>query len=550
VLALAAALPVALAPAVDPARAAGSALWRWSAVGGPAISASYELDPLGEVALALVVSFSAAALATAARAERRHVALPAILLGNGFVALAVVVTSDLVAAIVALSVLASLTVLALLAVAPLAATARAAAYLAFGLQAWILAALLVARSGAPDLLIEGLAQPALGPDVLLAAALGALLIAGLYPAVAWSFAHERAGDESDPGRLGSLALMPVGIAATLLVLRLLAAADVPPAAIGLPDIPAEVRLAMVVLVALAAAVAAGRGPRIVPPLVFAGGIIAAIAALPLLSLAQLVLAAVILTAAYAAVVSLAMPDHWETVRGGLALVLVWVGLATASPLAIAGGALALFARAVAALLDAQGLEPHRQYIALAAGSAAFVTGALATALGAAASADAGAAVLGAAAATLVVAIELAQVARRFRITEVPRDLDAASALVALLVAVLGALLLLPLEAAALERVRAPELLSPAALAGLVAGATAVVVLARTVRPLLPYLEAAAERSGPLMQALDPAPVAAGAFRALEGGATRAGAGFGALERRAGVWLAALLIVAVLFWSVR
>src|SRR3990170_4925077 len=41
-----AAIPLALHRYVDPARSGGRALWEWSAVGGPAIEASYKIDAI------------------------------------------------------------------------------------------------------------------------------------------------------------------------------------------------------------------------------------------------------------------------------------------------------------------------------------------------------------------------------------------------------------------------------------------------------------------------------------------------------------------------
>src|SRR3989338_6425162 len=78
-----AALPVALQQRVDPEHPEGRALWEWSAVGGPTIEASCRVGALAAVAVALVVAFAGAALATAARSERRHPALPALGLARG-----------------------------------------------------------------------------------------------------------------------------------------------------------------------------------------------------------------------------------------------------------------------------------------------------------------------------------------------------------------------------------------------------------------------------------------------------------------------------------
>jgi hypothetical protein len=46
------------------------------------------------------------------------------------------------------------------------------------------------------------------------------------------------------------------------------------------------------------------------------------------------------------------------------------------------------------------------------------------------------------------------------------------------------------------------------------------------------------------------PAGAATFRALERAVTIASAGFAVFEQRAGVWLAAVLIVALLVWSTR
>src|SRR5205085_1056782 len=53
-----------------------------------------------------------------------------------------------------------------------------------------------------------------------------------------------------------------------------------------------------------------------------------------------------------------------------------------------------------------------------------------------------------------------------------------------------------------------------------------------------------------MAAADPVPAGAATFRALERAVTVASAGFAVFEQRAGVWLAAVLIVALLVWSTR
>jgi len=548
-IALGAFLPIALAPLVDETRAIGRALWQWSAVGGPTIQASYRLDPLAKVALALTVLYAGAAMATASRVERRHPALAALVLAIGLVTIALVVTDDLVAATVVLAVLGAATTLALFAVAPVGATARAAAYLSLGLQAWLLAALLMSRSGSPTFLLSAVPSAAVGAEVLLAATLGALLYSGLYPVVAWSVDDTDAS--RDLGPLGALVLMPSGIGATLLLIRLLGASDLASARIPLPDPSFEVRLAVVVLVLLAVAVSlAMSGGLPLRPITTGAVAIVLVAIMPYAGWAEAVLVAAILTVGYAGVVSLALPDHWETVRSDLALVAIWVAIATGSPLAVAGGVVALFARAAAAYATSLWLVPHRDYMALVGGSAVFLSGVLVIGAGALAGTEPLVTTLALTAVGLLVLLELAQVARRFRVADVPPGLEVASALVAFGLALLATIVAIPLEADLREHLSAPEAITGAHVAAIAVGAALSVVLARTVRPLLPYFEAVAERSGPAMRALDPAPLGVGLFRLIEQSATRASVAFATFERRAGVWLATAVIAAVLVWAAR
>lgn len=548
-VALGAFLPIALEPLVDETRAIGRALWQWSAVGGPTIHASYRLDPLAKVALALTVLYAGAAMATASRVERRHPALAALVLAIGLITIALVVTDDLVAATVVLAVLGAATTLALFAVAPVGATARAAAYLSLGLQAWLLAALLMSRSGSPTFLLSAVPSAAVSAEVMLAATLGALLYSGLYPVVAWSVDDTDAS--RDLGPLGALVLMPSGIGATFLLIRLLGASDLATARIPLPDPSFEVRLAVVVLVLLAVAVSlAMSGGLPLRPITTGAVAIVLVAIMPYAGWAHAVLVAAILTVGYAGVVSLALPDHWETVRSDLALVAIWVAIATGSPLAIAGGVVALFARAAAAYATSLWLVPHRDYVALVGGSAVFLSGVIVIGAGALTGTEPVVTGLAVIAVAMLILLELAQVARRFRVADVPPDLDIASALSAFGLALLATIVAIPLEADLREHLPAPEAITSAHIAAIAIGAALSVVLARTVRPLLPYFEAVAERSGPAMRALDPAPLGVGLFRLIEQSATRASVAFATFERRAGVWLATAVIAAVLVWAAR
>lgn len=547
-VALATLLPIVLDPLVDPTRSTGRALWQWSALGGPTVQASYSLDPLAATTSALTIAFTGAAFANASRVTRRHPALQGLILAVGLVTIALVVTSDLVAAIVVLSAVSALTVLTLLAFAPAAATARAAAYLALGVQAWVLSALLISRHGSAGFAMGDLRAGALTPGALLAATVGGLLFAGLYPVVAWAIESDH--DSVDPGPLGSLTTMPAGVAATVMVVRVLGASGVDPSRVPLPEVAPEIRLGLIVIVLLSVALAVGLSGRVpLRPIAVGAAAIVLIAALPTLGWAHLVLLAAILTALYAGVVSLAAPEHWETVRGDLALVVIWIGIGTGSPLGIAGGLLALFARAASALISSVWLVPDLEYIALAGGSAVFATGATAALFGASRANDPVVAALGLATALVVVIVELTQLARRSPPADVPASLTASSTVTILLLTVFGATLLVPLDAAVREHMTGPRTADGAQAVLITAIAAIAVILARAGRPLLPYLERIAGRSERVMRALDPVPIGVGSFRALEAATTRASAAFGAFETRAGVWLATLLIAALLVWAV-
>ena len=546
---VAAALPLVLQPFVDPSRAAGRALWEWSAVGGPSVEAAYRVDGLSAFAIAMAVAYSGAALALTARVERRHPALAALVCALAFMSIALVVTDDLVAATVVLAIVAMLTSLALLAVAPVAATARATAYLSLGVQCWALAALLISRQGSPTFALSRIPADAITSGAIVAATLGALLFAGLYPVVAWTPGGDEG--ESDPGRVGSLITMPAAIAASLLLLRTITASDLDVTRIALPEVGADARLALAVVVLAAVASAVVRS-RVLPRRALGVGatLLVLTAAYPAIGWSETVLAAAILTTAYAAVVSLALPEQWETVRSDLGLVALWIGIATGSPLGVAGGAIALLVRAASALTSALWLPPHRDYVVFVTGSAVFLVGAIAAGIGAATSADALTAVVGTLAALLLLGLEVVQLGRRFRSVAVPRDLDLASALVAALVAFASAVALVPAAAVSGSVLSLRVELTPFAVVAIATAAVLIAVLARTLRPILPYFEALAERSGPVMRALDPAPIAIGTFRIVEAAAGGGSAAFGAFERGAGVWVAGALIVALLLWAVR
>ena len=67
---------------------------------------------------------------------------------------------------------------------------------------------------------------------------------------------------------------------------------------------------------------------------------------------------------------------------------------------------------------------------------------------------------------------------------------------------------------------------------------------------MPDLAPLAARLGELIVFADPVPAGQAVFAALDAIASRTTATFSLFEQRAGVWLATLLIIAVLVWSVR
>ena len=117
-------------------------------------------------------------------------------------------------------------------------------------------------------------------------------------------------------------------------------------------------------------------------------------------------------------------------------------------------------------------------------------------------------------------------------------------------ALLASLLSLPIPDALALLKRPIGAIDPVIAIGAVVAATILVIAARMLRPLLPDLEALAGRLQRFVWAADPVPTGVATFRALERAVTVATGGFALFEQRAGVWLAAVLIVALLVWSTR
>ncbi len=545
--------PLLLAALIDPAHAAGQALWEWSAAGGPTVQASYRFDGIAAVAVAVGAAYGGAGLFGAARAAERHPLLPGAILALSLVFVALAVTEDLIAGAVVLGLLAAITILATLAVSPLPASTRLAAYLAVGIQFFVLAALLISRHGGASFRFDTIVPGAISPGSILAASIGAALFAGLYPFIPWRFRSQLRAPSLE--RLRGVVTMPAGVAATLLLLRLLGTTRDDVAAIALPDLPLALRLA-IALLAIATAGWIGYRRRGLPPRAtsIAGIIVLLLFAYPALHWSHLILVAALLSVLYAAVVSLGLPEQWDVVRYDVTLSAFWIALAIGTPAAIAGGLFILVADAATALAEAVWEPPHGGFVLVIAGSAATVTGLVVIFAGSLEATDRGAQGLAIAGLLTIAALVLVHVGRRIDLTEVPLYLDGLSAAVAAgTCALLGLLVSVPVYqgvTATFGRPFAPAIATPLGFPAAIAIATLLVIVARSLRPFVPELAPFAERLRSFIAIADPVPAGHAAFGALDAVASRTTSTFNLFEQRAGIWLATILIIALLVWSVR
>jgi hypothetical protein len=544
--------PLALATVIEPAHAAGRALWEWSAAGGPTVRASYRFDGIAAIGVAVGAAYAGAGLFGAARATKHHPLLPSAILALGLVFFALAVTEDLIAATVVLGVVAAITILATLAVAPLPATTRLAAYLAVGIQFFVLAALLLSRFGGASFRFDAITPGSVSPGAILAASIGAALFAGLYPFIPWRVQVQLRGPELE--RLRGVITMPAGVAASLLLLRLLGTTRGDITSVALPGVPVEWRALAAVLALLPVGLAAWRTGRV--PLrgaILAAALIGLLAAYPTLHWAHLVLLATLLSVLYAAAVSLALPEQWEVVRYDVTLAAFWIALAVGTPTAIAGGLFILVADAIVALAEA--IWTRGGYVVVIAGSAATVTGLIVIGFGSLTAMDAGAQGLAVAGLVAIAALVLVHVGRRLASVGVPLALDGLAAAAALgITTLIGLAVSVPLYqgvSVVFGRPFEPGIANtPFGFVAAIATATLLVVIARSLRPFMPDLAPFAVRLRELIAVADPVPAGQAAFAALDAIASRTTATFSLFEQRAGVWLATLLIIALLVWSVR
>ena len=545
--------PVLLFPYLPSDPAHGPALWEWSAAGGPTIQASYRLDGLGAAGLAIGALYCAAALVATTRVPSRSALLRPALLLNALLLVVLTVTDDLVAATVVLGALAVTTIFVALLVSPAAAVARVTAYLATGVQAFVVADLLVTRFGGASFRFDQVSSDSMSPGVVLAATIGGALFAGLYPFVPWGFRQDEAGERES---LRGLVTMPAGVGATIVLLRIVGVTRIDLAQLRLPGtVPTSVILLTVAFFAYAAWRARQRRPRSRRRVALSALLLGLALLYPWLHWSHVVIVAAFFTIAYAAAVSLTLPDQWSVTRYDVALAAAWIGIATGSPTAVAGSFAILFGGALAALADAFWMPPHRAYIAMLASTTTIVAGALATAIGAFDTPDLVTVFLAIAAIGAVVSLELVHVGRRLDVASAPNDLAFTATVVAFLTVIFTAMAYgaptLDALASAFGRPLGHGLDSAVyTVAAADVVAVLLVVAAGAVRPLLPDTAPIGERLARLVWIADPVPVAAAAFRALERSATAVSTVFVLFEQRAGVWLALVLIVGVLVWVVR
>src|SRR6266545_3545311 len=527
--------PLLMYVVLEPERAAGRALWEWSAVGGPTIQASYRLDGLAAIGVAIGGLYVAAALVATTRVSARHQLLRPVILLNGLVFITLAVTDDLITDIVVLGALAALTSFIAVLVSPAAAVARITGYLAGGVQAFVVGALLVSRFGGASFRFDTLSPDAMTPGVVLAASLGGALFAGLYPFVPWGYRQEEAGDRES---LRGLLTMPAGLGATILLLRIIGVTRIDLSTLALPGSVSPV-LAAILSIAIALVVLMTRrrggarrrfGIAIVLILLLFG--------YEYVRWSHVVLVAALLTIAYAAAVSFAFPEQWAITRYDVALATMWIALASGSSTAVAGAFVAIAGAAFDAISESFWMPPHRSYITVAIGSTAILAGVITVAIGAFDASDIVTIALAATAAIAILGLQVADAGRRLSVAAVPSDLDVSAAIAAFLGTVAIVLVLaLPLADASLHAFgraiprTAGELVILVPLVSVLG--TLLVVVARAIRPFLPELASVAKRLDLAVSIADPVPAAAASFRVL-----------------AGVWLALLLIATLLVWAVR
>jgi hypothetical protein len=544
-------LPVALLGRLDEMDTSRRALWEWSAVGGPVMQAAYHADALAGVGATAAVLVCGAGAVIAAREERRLLA--ALLIMNGLAVLTLTTTTDLVFSVIVASVVASLTAAAAIVAGPAPAAARLTALLAFGVQAFVGVALVVNRFGINTFDLDQIPAAAISPGALVATAIGAALFCGLYPFVPWRYERQPPRQRALTTLRGALAF-PAGVAGTVLTLRVLEATGAPVHALLLPQVDLEARAvagAAVFAIGLITFWRGGKGawPRLATAFILIGFL----ALYPLLRWAHLVALAAIFTVAYASLASTAIPEEWSVARFDARLGTLWAAIALGTPVALLGGFLATVASGVAFGLEAAPLPPRWISHARAAARTLVCAGPFIALVGLIGAPDPGLAAIAGAALAWAGAIELGHAIRAARdegwLPFNERLFGALASYAAFLLLGIVAGPALARSAVALghaDGLAWPPYAAPAMAAGVAVLAAAVTFLPDLVAIRLPGgAESALRRA---LATADPVPGAVLTYRLIEVASARIASAFAFIEERSGVWLAALLIAAALFWA--
>src|SRR2546426_2038245 len=229
--------------------------------------------------------------------------------------------------------------------------ARLAALLALGVESFIAAALLLGRFGVATFDLDGVPREAITPGVLAATVLGATLLCGLYPFVPWRY--EPRAVPPPLASLRGVALFPIGVAGSVLALRLLAASGAPITSLPLPDVPLAWQALLLLLILTLTALAVLFGPREarMRRALTGASFIVLVAALSFLHLSHVIAILALLTVLYATVASAAVVEEWQVARFDVRLGVLWAAIASGAPLALAGALFGLLASAVALVLE-------------------------------------------------------------------------------------------------------------------------------------------------------------------------------------------------------
>src|SRR5206468_7693942 len=206
---------------------------------------------------------------------------------------------------------------------------------------------------------DAISPASMSPGVVLAATIGAALFAGLYPFVPWGYRAEESGERES---LRGLLTMPAGIAATIVLVRIVGVTRIDLARLALPgDVPSALVVVVAALLVLSLFRLRRRRVGARRQTAFLVLLLGLFVGYPWVHWSHVVVLACVLTVAYAAAVSLALPDQWPVTRYDVTLA-AWIGIATGTSGGLAGAFAVLVGGAFAALADAFWMPPHRAYI--------------------------------------------------------------------------------------------------------------------------------------------------------------------------------------------